>query len=246
MQTLSHRPSAPLPALDTETDGLVTAMGATLLVAAPDPADRAATMLHLHRQGFRAGDVSRLAERAIDKARELRRLFGSEVFRSEAFGETLGAIGLALTWASIVALACLFDPGEAQAHVITAPPAPQEPGVAIWPLAALFGFAAIAVAGVVVTTIKAERAARELDAELDELLASLDGTRRPAPVEPGEPEADADYANITAERQTALDASYDASRYDDILAAARMRKLEAEVDLRRASLARSKAIGGAR
>ncbi len=149
MQTLSHHPSASLSAIDIDTDGLVTAMGATLLVAAPDPADRAATMLHLHRQGFRAGDVSRLTERAIDKAHELRDVFGVN-----SLGEALGAIGLAATWASIIALACLFDPGEAQAHAIAAAPAAApEQGVADLAIVMIFVFVAVAVDSVRRTTI---------------------------------------------------------------------------------------------
>ncbi len=68
----------------------------------------------------------------------------------------------------------------------------------------------------------------------------------PCAIDARRADADADYANITAERQTALAASDGTSRYDDILAAARTRKLEAEVDMRHSSLARSKAIGGAR
>jgi hypothetical protein len=244
MNAFSHHTSAPLSAIDTEIDGLVVAMGATLLVASPDPADRVATMLHLHRQGFRAADVSRLAERAIDKARELRDVFGLD-----SLGEALGAIGLAAIWASIVALACMFDPGEAQAHAIAAAPATApEQGAPIWLLIMMFVFVAVVIERTVTAILVERGLAQLIEEEIERLRAQDDGMRPHAALTHAAPEtdADADYANITAERQAMLAAGDGASRYDDILTAARTRKLEAEADMRHASLARSKAIGGAR
>lgn len=200
--------------LEEEADGLVVAMAATLVAEPLDPADHVGAMLRLHRTGFRAGDVSRLADRAIEKAREFREFFGLD-----SLGEALGAIGLVLTWASIVALACMFDPGEAAAQTIspTSPIDEARASVAV-AAAALVSAVLVAFAACVAWAIAAAARLRKSPAGNDA------NARGDAQTNLREPDADADYENVMTRRKAAFDEGRGASRYDDILADALRRR----------------------
>jgi hypothetical protein len=117
-----------LDALSPDDFGRVTAMAAAL---PPDIrlADESEVMLHLHRSRFEAAQIAVLVPFVVEKARELRELFGLG-----SLGEALGAMGFALTLLSFSLLACVLDPSEADAAeaIATAAAAGESAGPAVF------------------------------------------------------------------------------------------------------------------
>jgi hypothetical protein len=128
-----------LDALSPDDFGRVTAMAAAL---PPDIrlADESEVMLHLHRSRFEAAQIAVLVPFVVEKARELRELFGLG-----SLGEALGAMGFALTLLSFSLLACVLDPSEADAAEAIATASFDAPLIAL-PGAILLSFFAVLLA----------------------------------------------------------------------------------------------------